>query len=88
MSWQVLNKKKRAKFIDFQKNFLTPFCKKGLGLPAKSSLMSGFKDGGGVIVPGYLQFTALGTRLTQTLLFFIQITYCAGVMEHKVKLAR
>jgi hypothetical protein len=36
----VLNKKKRAKFIDFQKHFLTPFCKKGLGQPAKSSLMS------------------------------------------------
>ena len=53
----MLNKKKRAKFIDFQKNILTPFCKKGLGQPAKSSLMSGFKDGGGVIVPGYLEFT-------------------------------
>jgi hypothetical protein len=34
-----------------------PFCKKGLGQPAKKSLMSGFKDGGGVIVPGYLEFT-------------------------------
>ena len=54
----MLNKKKRAKFIDFQKKILTPFCKKGLGQPAKSSLMSGFKDGGGVIVPGYLEFTA------------------------------
>jgi hypothetical protein len=53
----VLNKKKMAKFIDFQKKISTPFCKKGLGQPAKSSLMSGFKDGGGVIVPGYLEFT-------------------------------
>ena len=43
----MLNKKKRAKFIDFQKKILTPFCKKGLGQPAKKSLMSGFKDGGG-----------------------------------------
>jgi hypothetical protein len=46
-----------SKFIDFQKKILTPFCKKGLGQPAKKSLMSGFKDGGGVIVPGYLEFT-------------------------------
>ena len=53
----MFNKKKRAKFIDFQKKILTPFCKKGLGQPAKKSLMSGFKDGGGVIVPGYLEFT-------------------------------
>ena len=45
----MLNKKKRAKFIDFQKKILTPFCKKGLGQPAKKSLMSGFKDGGGVM---------------------------------------
>jgi hypothetical protein len=36
----VLNKKKMAKFIDFQKKISTPFCKKGLGQPAKSSLMS------------------------------------------------
>jgi hypothetical protein len=43
-----------AKFIDFQNFFSTPFCKKGLEQPAKSSRMSGFKDGGGVIVPGYL----------------------------------
>jgi hypothetical protein len=56
----VLNKKKRAKFIDFQKKNLTPF----LGQPAKSSLMSGFKDGGGVIVPGYLEFTGF-TYLTE-----------------------
>ena len=56
----MLNKKKRAKFIDFQKKILTPFCKKGLGQPAKKSLMSGFKDGGGVIVPGYLEFTGAG----------------------------
>jgi hypothetical protein len=40
-----------------KKYFSTPFFKKGLGQPAKSSLMSGFKDGGGVIVPDYLQFT-------------------------------
>ena len=58
----MLNKKKRAKFIDFQKKILTPFCKKGLGQPAKSSLMSGFKDGGGVIVPGYLEFTGIHPR--------------------------
>ena len=40
-SWEVVNKMKKAKFIDFQKIFSTPFCKKGLGQPAKSSLMSG-----------------------------------------------
>jgi hypothetical protein len=61
----VLNKKKRAKFIDFQKKFLTQFCKKGLGQPAKSSLMSGFKVGGGVIVPGYLEFTDLSSRFVK-----------------------
>jgi hypothetical protein len=61
----VLNKKKMAKFIDLQKKNLTPFCKKGLGQPAKKSLMSGFKDGGGVIVPGYLEFTGYDQETLQ-----------------------
>jgi hypothetical protein len=62
----MANKEKQRKWQNlsiFKKFFSTPFCKKGLEQPAKSSRMSGFKDGGGVIVPGYLEFTALPTTL-------------------------
>jgi hypothetical protein len=47
-----------GKFIDFQKNiFRRHFVKKDWGMqPAKLLLMSGFKNCGGVIVPGYLEF--------------------------------
>ena len=38
-------KRKWQNLSIFKKYFSTPFCKKGLGQPAKSSLMSGFKDG-------------------------------------------
>jgi hypothetical protein len=51
---KCLTKRKWQNLSIFKKYFSTPFCKKGLGQPAKSTLMSGFKDGGGVIVPDYL----------------------------------
>ena len=54
---EELTKRKWQNLSIFKKYFSTPFCKKGLGQPAKPLLMSGFKDGGGVIVQGHLQFT-------------------------------
>jgi hypothetical protein len=54
---KCLTKRKWQNLSIFKKYISTPFCKKGLGQPAKPSLISGFKDGGGVIVQGHLQFT-------------------------------
>ena len=53
------------KFIHFQPVFFDKIYKKGLGLPTKKSLMTGFKHGDQVITPDYLEFNGDSQKMAR-----------------------
>ena len=53
----MFKKGKMTKFIDYQIIFFDAILAKRTVATYMSAPISGFKDGGGVTVPGYIEFT-------------------------------